>query len=140
MERIPFLNLYIQIQGEPVRMKCGMGEVEMLPFTGYARGILFNGTVEPGGVDVQTVDQVGMRHLYARYMLKGVDSDGADVKIYIENEAWIPDAGRKLPFHAVPRFLTDSKKLAPYLHQNRFESSVEKENGQLVIRFYDCCR
>jgi hypothetical protein len=57
------------------QLKSPAGEVLMIPFGGTVKGELFNGRVLPGGVDTQTVDQNGVRHMSARYMLEGVDKN-----------------------------------------------------------------
>jgi len=60
----------------------------MIPFGGTVEGELFHGKVLAGGVDTQTVDQNGVRHMSARYMLEGVDNAGEPCHIYIDNNGW----------------------------------------------------
>jgi hypothetical protein len=102
-------------------LKGPAGEVLMIPFGGTVEGELFNGRVLPGGVDTQTVDQNGVRHMSARYMLEGVDKNGEQCRIYIDNNGWF-SGEMVMPFKTIPTFLTDSKALASYLHSNKFRT------------------
>ena len=87
------------------------GEVLMIPFGGTVEGELFNGRILPGGVDTQIVDQNGIRHMSARYMLEGVDKTGEQCRIYVDNNGWF--CGEMvMPFKTIPTFFTNSKALA----------------------------
>ena len=90
--------------------------------------------VLPGGVDTQS-QQNGVRHMSARYMLDCVDKDGDPCRVFIENNGWFES--QSMPFKTIPTFMTDSKKLAPYLHCNRFRGEGHFENGALVIKFFE---
>jgi hypothetical protein len=116
-------------------LKGPAGEAVMIPFTGTVRGELLSGRVLPGGVDAQTVNQNGVRHMCARYMLDCVDRDGEPCRVYIENNGWFE--AQSMPFKTIPTFLTDSKKLAPYLHRNNFRGEGHFENGGLVIKMFE---
>lgn len=59
-------------------------EIVMLPFTGEARGPYFQGRVVGTGVDTQKIAP-GNFSLSARYMLEGVDCDGRQCRIFVEN-------------------------------------------------------
>lgn len=59
-------------------------EIVMLPFTGEARGPYFQGRVVGTGVDTQKIAP-GSFSLSARYMLEGVDCDGRQCRIFVEN-------------------------------------------------------
>ncbi len=113
------------------------GNVAMLPFSGHATGTLFNGEVAPGGVDTQTTDLAGVRHMSARYLLRGYDFTGAACGIYVENEAWFSGGKVPDPFPTVPTMRTDSAALAPYLHQNRFRGEGANAEGGVIISIYD---
>ena len=113
------------------------GTVKMLPFTGTVEGEIFHGVVAPGGVDTQVTNRNQVRHMSARYMLVGEDCDGQQSHIYIDNEGWFTNGERPSPFKTIPTFITDSKRLAPYLHQNKFRGEGCHEDGQLVIKFYE---
>ena len=135
--RKPVLEIKIDMNGESVRLQSETGEVVMIPFKGSVNCDLFHGIVEPCGVDTQVVNAAGVRHMSARYMLTGVDADGQPAHIYIENNGWFEEQHRSMPFHTVPTFITDSKRLAPYLHRNQFEGEGRVEEDGLWIRFYE---
>lgn len=112
------------------------GEVVMIPFGGTVEGEIFHGRVLPGGVDTQTVDQNGVRHMSARYMLEGVDSSGEPCRIYIDNNGWFTGE-MTMPFKTIPTFFTDSKMLAPYLHSNRFRTEGHPRQGGVTIKVFE---
>lgn len=128
------------VQTDPaatVTLSGEIGVVKMIPFTGVARGPIFNGIVEPFGVDTQITDQNEVRHMSARYMLTGRDNTGRACHIYVENNGWFTDGARPVPFKTVPTFITDSKALAPYLHRNQFTGEGMRDDAGLWIRFYE---
>ena len=131
------LDISIEFNGPAAQLKGEGAEVLMLPFRGRAEGEIFRGEVEPCGVDTQVVNAAGVRHMSARYMLTGVDADGAACHIYVENNGWFDDGNTPMPFHTVPTFLTDSPGLSAYLRGGRFVGEgVEAADG-LHIRFYE---
>jgi hypothetical protein len=114
------------------------GEVLMIPFGGTVEGELFNGRVLPGGVDIQIVDQNGVRHMSARYMLEGVDKNGEQCRIYVENNGWF--CGEMVrPFKTIPTFFTNSKALATYLHSNKFRTEGHLRQGGVTIKVFEIC-
>ena len=137
MEKTPVLDIRIEANGDALHLKGEAGEVDMIPFKGTAEGALFRGIVEPCGVDTQIVNAAGVRHMSARYMLTGADADGRETHIYVENNGWFDDRTKSMPFHTVPTFLTDSERLAPYLHRNQFVGEGAVELDGLRIRFYE---
>ena len=129
-------QVHVEIDNTAVSfLKGPAGEVVMIPFTGTVTGELLSGKVLPGGVDTQRLNQNGVRHMSARYMLDCVDRDGAFCKVFVENEGYFES--QSMPFKTIPTFITDSKKLAPYLHSNRFRGEGHFENGGLVIKFFE---
>lgn len=114
-----------------------IGSVKMIPFKGTVKGSIFNGIVEPCGVDTQITNQNEMRHMSARYMLTGKDQDGRDCHIYVENNGWFAEGASMAPFRTVPTFITDSPVLAPLLHRNRFVGEGLRDQSGLWIRFYE---
>ena len=60
-----------------------------------------------------------------------------DCRIYVENNGWFTDGADPQPFRTVPTFITDSRRLAPYLHRNRFCGEGLMEKTGLWIRFYE---
>ena len=130
----------ICVQTDPagtVTLSGEIGTVKMIPFKGTVQGPIFNGIVEPCGVDTQITNQNEVRHMSARYMLTGLDKAGKLCHIYIENNGWFTDGARPVPFKTVPTFITDSKALAPYLHRNQFTGEGVRDDTGLWIRFYE---
>ena len=84
----PILELLVQTRpDEVVELESELGHVKMIPFSGTVSGALFQGVIEPCGVDTQVTDAAGVRHMSARYMLTGTDYMGASCHIYVENDA-----------------------------------------------------
>ena len=139
MEKKPVMDLKIDFNGPVLNLKGEVAEVVMIPFKGSVKSDIFNGIIEPCGVDTQVVNAARVRHMSARYMLTGKDSAGADAHIYVENNGWfddsVPSAGGS--FRTVPTFYTDSPALAPYLHSTRFTGEGSMETDGLHIRFYE---
>ena len=137
MNREPVLEVKVEFDQPGMKFETETGEVSMIPFYGTVKGKLFNGIVEPWGVDTQVKNQIGIRHMSARYMLTGIDSAGEKCHIYVENNGWLTDDRPSRTFRTVPTFMTDSKTLAPYLHRNQFEGQGSVEEDGLWIRFYE---
>ncbi len=131
------LDVKVDCTGKNVSLVSEGREVLMIPFTGTVTGPLFEGMVEPCGVDTQTVSADGVRHMSARYMLTGKDCKGESAHIYVENNGCFRDGEVPMPFQTVPVFRTDSKALAPYLHADRFAGEGSSEEDGLHICFYD---
>lgn len=113
-----------------------VGEVVMIPFNGTVTGELFQGRILPGGVDVQTVDRNGVRHMSARYMLEGTDKSGRPCRIYVDNNGWF-SGEMAMPFKTIPTFRTDSPVLAEYLHRNTFRTEGHPREGGVVIKVFE---
>ena len=137
MNREPVIEVKVEFDQPGMKFETETGEVSMIPFYGTVKGKLFNGIVEPWGVDTQVKNQIGIRHMSARYMLTGIDSAGEKCHIYVENNGWLIDDRPSRTFRTVPTFMTDSKTLAPYLHRNQFEGQGSVEEDGLWIRFYE---
>ena len=76
MEKKPIMDLKIDFNGPVVSLKGEVADVVMIPFKGTVKGEIFNGIIEPCGVDTQVLNAVKVRHMSARYMLTGRDSAG----------------------------------------------------------------
>ena len=140
MERKPILDVKVEFDNfKPVSMEGENGSVVMIPFSGYVKGEIFEGIVEPCGVDTQVRNAAGIRHMSARYMLTGKDNAGQDAHIYVENNGWFDENTGKMtmPFHTVPTFYTDSKALAPYLHRSQFVGEGHALEDGLHILFFE---
>ena len=134
----PALEILVDVdRPNIVEFDSEIGHVKLIPFKGTVDCALFKGIVEPCGVDTQVTNQNEVRHMSARYVLTGKDADGQDCHIYIENNAWFTDGAQPKPFRTVPTFITDSKRLAPYLHRNQFVGEGERDERGLWIRFYE---
>lgn len=132
----PVFDIKIESNGPSLEMKAENGEVVMIPFHGSVSSDLFQGIVEPCGVDTQIVNAAGVRHMSARYMLTGRDPEGKEAHIYIENNGWFDDAHRSMPFRTVPTFLTDSAALAPLLYGSQFYGEGHMLEDGLHILFF----
>ncbi len=137
MKQKPVMDIKIEANGPAIHLQGENGEVLMVPFKGSVKSDLFNGIVEPCGVDTQVVNAAHVRHMSARYMLTGKDSTGKDAHIFVENNGWFDDLTKTMPFHTVPTFYTDSVALAPYLHRNAFTGEGVDETDGLHIYFYE---
>jgi len=137
VERKPVMSIKIVMNGPAVHMKGENAEVLMIPFKGRVESDIFTGIVEPCGVDTQVTNPNGVRHMSARYILTGKDQDGSECHIYVENNAWFTNDERPRPFRTVPTFITDSPRLAPYLHRNQFVGEGLRDESGLWIRFYE---
>ena len=99
MAKKAIFDIHIEANGPMVHLKGEAGEVLMVPFKGSVKSDLFNGIVEPCGVDTQIVNAANVRHMSARYMLTGTDSAGQAAHIYVENNGWFDDLTKTMPFH-----------------------------------------
>ena len=137
MNSEPILEIKIEMTQPGLKMKTELGEVSMIPFAGHTDSKIFKGIVEPWGVDTQVLNQAGIRHMSARYVLTGTDEKGQPCHIYIENNGWMTDDKPSLTFQTVPTFYTDSDYLAPYLHRDQFIGIGTVQKDGLWIRFYE---
>lgn len=139
MDRNPVLDIKIESNGKNLHLEGENAAVDMIPFTGTVKGPIFNGIVEPCGVDTQIRNAAMTRHMSARYMLTGKDIAGVTAHIYIENNGWFDErqGHMTMPFHTVPTFYSDSKALAPYLHRNQFEGEGHMLEDGLHIFFFE---
>ena len=113
------------------------GRVVMIPFEGTVTGTIFEGIVEPCGVDTQVLNAAGVRHMSARYMLTGraLPPFSGDCHIYIENNGWF-QGDPEMPFSTVPTFITDHPGLQAVLSRPFIGKGSVEEDG-LHIRFYE---
>lgn len=117
------------ICAEGISVRGSSTEVNMVPFTGQAFGESFRGRIIGTGVDTQKTDlQSGACSLSARYMLQGIDSEGAPCRIFIENSVR-DEAG----WH--PMLVTDSRALADW-ESLPLTASVDGTDRGVVVRIY----
>ena len=138
-ETTPIIEILVETDpAGTVTLTGETGSVRMIPFKGTVTGPVFQGIVEPCGVDTQITNQNDVRHMSARYMLTGKDMEGNDCHVYVENNAWFTGGGpTPAPFKTVPTFITDSPALAPILHRNHFVGEGLTDESGLWIRFYE---
>ena len=135
--RKPVLDVHV-LTREAVELDGGAaGSVVMIPFGGTVTGTLFEGIVEPCGVDTQVVNPAGVRHMSARYMLTGraLAPYEGECRIYIENNGWF-QGNPALPFTTVPTFITNHPGLRQVLSRPFIGEGSVEEDG-LHIRFYE---
>lgn len=133
----PIFEVHVDMTTPGKKFTTELGEVSMIPFAGTVKGELFNGIVEPWGVDTQIKNQIGIRTLSARYMLTGTDHTGNNCHIFVENNGWLNDDKPSRTFKTVPTFYTDSPALQDLLHRNHFIGTGTVEEDGLWIRFYE---
>ena len=126
---------------EVSNLECAYGAVTMIPFRATVESELFSGETLPGAVDVQ-IENPGMsRQMCAKYMFKGVDCEGNECHLFVENNGYLAEVMRNDPyFNAYPTFMTDSPVLGEYLSQQRFRSEVAGAEWGVEIRIYDVLR
>lgn len=133
----PVLDVHV-ITREACQFDAGKsGSVVMIPFGGTVTGTVFEGIVEPCGVDTQRVNPAGVRHMSARYMLTGhaLPPFSGECHIFVENNGWF--AGEPpLPFTTVPTFVTDHPGLREILSRPFIGKGFVEDDG-LHIRFYE---
>ena len=124
------LTLYInctevrEVQSEKVK-------IVQIFFDGRAEGAWFNGEIEPGGVDTQTInlkDDSGT--LSARYTILGTDNEGKNCRMYINNNAIFGEE------YTMPSIVTDSEALK-WLNDAKLKGKIVTENDQLRIEIYE---
>lgn len=130
-------DIKIENNGQIIEFEGKGKKVCMIPFKGYVKGDIFEGIVEPFGVDTQIVNTSGIRHMSARYILTGKDHTGKECHIYVENDGWFEDNVKMMHFKTTPTFITDSKELQPYLETMNFVGEGKIEEDGLHIRFYE---
>ena len=133
----PVLDVHV-VTREACALDAGpAGSVVMIPFGGTVTGTVFEGIVEPCGVDTQVVNAAGVRHMSARYMLTGraLPPYSGDCHIYIENNGWF-QGNPKMPFTTVPSFITDHPGLRELLSRPFIGKGSVEEDG-LHIRFWE---
>lgn len=115
------------------------GVAVVIPFTGSVTSDIFTGEIRPGAADVQTTNLAGVRHMDARYFIAGHDHTGAECAIFVENHGYFNGApqGPEGYFVTEPIFRTDSKALAPYLHQRKFIGEGHPAPDGVTIKFFE---
>lgn len=115
--------------------------LEVTGKNGCARMILFGGTCDcprfkgkvlPGGVDTQKDIPDKGTMLSARYILEGVDGDGKECRVFVENNGQVEENGQ---INAVPHIVTDSSALS-FLEDADLKSTVEGIEGGVMVHIF----
>ena len=122
------LTLDIAVNGV-YEVTSGDRVARMILFGGHGAGEGFEGDILPGGVDIQRQEADGGT-LSARYMLEGVDRDGARCRLFIQNECALGAPITR------PTLLTDSPALKR-LETVPLYGRIDDSDGKLVIRIYE---
>ena len=108
------------------------GRAVMIRFHGRCDCNFFHGEILPGGVDTQKGLPGVPYALSARYMLSGVDGNGAPARIFIENNGEY-DAQGECVTH--PLILTDSPALA-WLEETPLTGRITGTPQGVMIHFF----
>ena len=115
---------------ESISVKGRYADVNMVPFTGKASGIDFNGKTVGCGVDTQRLDKrTGKYTLSARYMLEGTDREGNKCRIFIDNSV-CDESG----WH--PVITTDSPLLTVWEDQSLSAEVEPADGGRVTVKIY----
>jgi len=132
------MEFRIRIKGNEVSaMESDRGKVVIIPFDGDVESEIFTGEILPGAADVQVSNAAGIRHMCAKYMFRGKDSQGNDCHLFVENNGYFEPNSNPSPFEACPTFMSDSKVLADYLAQARFRAEGHPAPQGVTIKIFD---
>lgn len=132
------MEFNITIEPEKIsRMETSTGSVTIIPFGGTVESGFYTGKVLPGAADVQVTNASGIRHMCAKYMFEGTDSEGNPCHLFVENNGFFEPDRNPSPFHACPTFMTDSALLAPYLHNAQFRAEGHPAEKGVTIKIID---
>lgn len=121
------------ILDDVIEVNGSAGKAAMILFHGSSEGENFNGRVLPGGVDTQKEPFGEKRSLSARYVLEGVDREGQECRIFIENNGICAEPGEII--RTKPLIYTDSKALK-WLESADLTGTVEGKPGGVLISFF----
>ena len=113
-------------------LNSAKGQVNMITFGGRCDCDFFRGEILSGGVDTQRYLTGEPGRLSARYMLSGVDSEGAPTRLFIENNGETGEDGVCVTH---PRILTDNPALA-WLEDLPLTGRIQGREGGVTILFY----
>ncbi len=108
------------------------GKVTMLSFHGFTDTAWFRGETVSDSVDTQIHRNGENISLSARYILQGVDGDGQNCRVFIENNGWIDKTGK---MQTTPTVFTDSASLK-WLEQAELYGEASHDDGHLTIHIY----
>ena len=129
MQRLFSVNVHIL---DTHIAKSDLGQVNMIVFSGSIDAPFFKGETLSGACDTQKYMAGERGRLSARYMLKGVDSEGTETMLFIENNAVLQDND---DWKTEPVILTDNPKLS-WLQEERLRGEIEATMDGVNIHFY----
>ncbi len=114
-------------------VKSGHTGICMILFHGRMDADFFHGEILPGGVDTQIEYEGGRKTLSAKYIIKGVDSNGNECSIFVENTGTVEEHNEIV---TRPKFITDSS-LLKWLEEDRYVGKIfGKSEKEIEIRIY----
>lgn len=125
------LTVNVHITGAET-VKGSKAEACMILFDGTAEGSGFKGEILPGGVDTQNQVYNSRRYLSARYILKGLDKDGKETRIFVENNGFWAEDGS---LETKPVILTDNPSLS-FLENDDLYGTLEGQEGGVIIHIF----
>lgn len=125
------LTVNVHITGAET-VKGSKAEACMILFDGTAEGSGFKGEILPGGVDTQNQVYNSRRYLSARYILKGLDKDGKETRIFVENNGFWAEDGS---LETKPVILTDNPSLS-FLESDDLYGTLEGQEGGVIIHIF----
>ena len=118
---------------EIIEVKGDAGQAAMILFHGDCDCDSFKGRILPGGVDTQKEATGEKRLMSARYVLEGVDKDGENCRIFIENNGICEIPGEDVK--TTPVIYTDSNALK-WLETAQLYGTVQGSPTGVQISFY----
>ncbi|BCN28893.1 DUF3237 family protein [Anaeromicropila herbilytica] len=122
------MTIHVRLSKNIYKVNGDKMNICMLPFTGTAEGMYFNGMVIGEGVDTQKIYPDGKIELSARYMLEGEDFKGNRCSVFVENN------GESLE-KCIPLIVTDSADLQ-FLSEAELISNVIPTEIGVDVRIY----
>ena len=110
--------------------------INFISFDGYCNAPFFTGKILEGGVDTQKYEKNKDGTLSARYILKGIDKNGKETNIFIENNGICKSDGT---ITTTPWIITDNEDLQP-LFEGKLSGKVvgvdTPEHDKIIIEIY----
>lgn len=121
---------------EVMEVKGIAAEAAMITFEGTCDCENFTGKILPGGVDTQKEFYPKARMLSARYMLEGVDKEGKECHIFIENNGTANADG--IVEKTVPKIITDSECLS-WMETADLSGTITTWEKGVMIHIFSLC-
>ncbi len=125
------LTIHVTLH-QTVKMISEDHTICMIHFSGHCDNEFFHGKVLEGGIDTQVIEADGHGTLSARYILEGTDCDGAECRIYIENNGKLAP---NEPIVTTPVIYTNSAALK-WAEKAVLTGTVLPEKDGVLISIY----